>query len=333
MTPQSTAAVRPRLFRSARLSRGAELELAVMIREAEALALALIAEHPAARAVLEADVQYVGSTRVGELLRLEAAVTAAAEATPSAPGAMGAADALERAETLRWRLAMSGRHIALAEARKLSGALMDEEDLFQEGLIGLVKAARRFEPQRGLRFSTYAHWWVRAQITRTIDRRGRLVHISTAALDQARTLRKFRDELEVSGEPISYATLSKYTGLRIERIHELLKPVHTLSLETPIDRAASRTLGDTLVDDQSALQDARFGDERALHRLRLAFVSALSDRERIVLIRRFGLDDSPPGTLTAIGDELGLSRERVRQLELGALRRLGRALQRYEYSA
>ena len=85
---------------------------------------------------------------------------------------------------------MSGRRIAHGEARKLAGPFMDEEDLVQEGYIGLLRAAKRFDPDRGIRFSTYARWWVRAQMTRAIDHTGRPVRLPGCAVEQTRNLRK-----------------------------------------------------------------------------------------------------------------------------------------------
>ena len=233
MTVQASSPFQHRR-RTRRFSRQEELDLAVRIRDEEALALEMVKDLPTAKAILEAPVTHKGSTRVGELERLEAAVEAAASgADAHTTEARSAHAALSRADGLRWRLAMSGSHIARGEARKLSGLLMSEEDLVQEGYIGLMKAARRYDPARGLRFSTYAHWWVRAQITRTIDRSGRAVHVSAMAVDQARTLRKFRDELEAAGETASYETLAEYTGIRVDRVLDLrpLAPLEFCGLD------------------------------------------------------------------------------------------------------
>ena len=131
-------------------------------------------------------------------------------------------DSWQRAEELRWRLAMSGRRIAHGEARKLAGPFMDEEDLVQEGYIGLLRAAKRFDPDRGIRFSTYARWWVRAQMTRAIDHTGRPVRLPGCAVEQTRNLRKAMKRFESVGMEYSTSDLAEEVGIDKERA-ELLR--------------------------------------------------------------------------------------------------------------
>ena len=105
----------------------------------------------------------------------------------------------DEAESLRWQLAMSAMRIARGEARKLACSLMAEEDLVQEGYIGLLRAARRFDPDRGIRFTTYARWWVRAQMTRALETAGRMVRLPGGAVEQLRSLQRAMERLDQAG--------------------------------------------------------------------------------------------------------------------------------------
>ena len=130
---------------------------------------------------------------------------------------------------------MSGRRIAHGEARKLSGPFMSEEDLAQEGFIGLLRAAKRFEPDRGIRFSTYARWWVRAQMTRAIDHTGRPVRLPGCAVEQTRNLRKAVTRFEASGVPYGVSDLANELGVDISRVQLLMSQGKVVSLDQPAD--------------------------------------------------------------------------------------------------
>jgi len=155
---------------------------------------------------------------------------------------------------------------------------------------------------------------------RFIDRTARVVHVSSTAVEQARTLRKFRDMLEGSGDTASVAKLSELTGIQPTRIHQMLAPPRAVSLETPKD-SNHYSVVETL-SDGATLADEHIAMSHTLRELRATFVEALTERQQVVLIRRFGLDEQPPGTLTQIGDEIGLSRESIRLIERAALDRL-----------
>ena len=316
-----------RSSRSERLTAEEEKEMARKIHAAEDAAQAAIAEFPIAAEIIGRRPERAERTRAGAVARLEEAVQAVAQAARKDPtikkSARRASGAWQEAENLRWRLAMSGRRIAHGEARKLAGPFMDEEDLVQEGYIGLLRAAKRFDPDRGIRFSTYARWWVRAQMTRAIDHTGRPVRLPGCAVEQTRNLRKAMKRFESAGTEYGIQDLAQEVGIDKERAELLLSQGNTISLEQPVDDGPRpRPLERFLSDDDAPAPDGEAIQSQELARMHSAFSSVLSERQRFVLTRRYGLDDGEFRTLSEVGKEMGLSRERVRQIEREALIRL-----------
>ncbi|MCB9780323.1 MAG: sigma-70 family RNA polymerase sigma factor [Alphaproteobacteria bacterium] len=310
-----------------RLTADEEKQMAREIRRAEQAAREAVAGIDQADEILMRRPDRAERTRAGAVDRLEEAVAAVAEAAKDDPElkqwARQAQGAWAEAENLRWRLAMSGRRIAHGEARKLAGPFMDEEDLVQEGYIGLLRAAKRFDPDRGIRFSTYARWWVRAQMTRAIDHTGRPVRLPGCAVEQTRNLRKARKRFESMGVEFSIADLAEEVGIDKERAELLLSQGNTISLEQPVDDGPRPRPLDRFLSDESAPQpDAEAIGAQELTRMDDAFQELLNDRQRFVLTRRYGLEDGEFRTLSEVGKEMGLSRERVRQIEREALIRL-----------
>jgi RNA polymerase sigma factor (sigma-70 family) len=310
-----------------RLTAEEEREIARRIHAAETRAMDALSGIEFCQKIVHRKPGRAERTRAGAVDRLEEAIEVlwkrSRENSDLRPAAREAKGAWAEAENLRWTLAMSGRRIAHGEARKLMGPFMSEEDLVQEGYIGLLRAAKRFDPDRGIRFSTYARWWVRAQMTRAIDHTGRPVRLPGCAVEQTRNLRKAMKRFEDAGESYTIAELADEAGIDTERATLLLAQGKTISLEEPVDDGPRpRSLEGFMVDEETPRPDGSVIQQQELDRMRSAFHVVLTDRQQYVLTRRYGLDDSEYRTLSTVGKEMGLSRERVRQIEREALHRL-----------
>ena len=214
---------------------------------------------------------------------------------------------------------MSATHVSRGEARKLVCSLMNEEDLIQEGFIGLLRAAKRFDPERGIRFSTYARWWVRAQMTRAIETTGRMVRLPGGAVEQLRNLRRIAEKFDHEGVEYDVEMLAREIGIEKKRAQMLLAQGGLVSLDQPGE--------DGLCMSDRMKSEAKLPDEHAFQAecivlLRASFDKVLDEREQYILINHYGLDGSDPRTMADIGKSINLSRERVRQIEVGALMRL-----------
>ncbi|MCB9672091.1 MAG: sigma-70 family RNA polymerase sigma factor [Alphaproteobacteria bacterium] len=311
----------------AKLTAEEEVDLARRILDAEARTEAALQGMAVADDILDESPRRKERTRAGKVQRLERAVEAAWEAAKEDPSlresARAAKMAWKEAEDLSWTLAMSGRRIAHGEARKLAGPFLAEPDLVQEGYIGLLNAARRFEPDRNIRFSTYAKWWVRAQMTRAIDHTGRPVRLPGCAVEQLRNLRKAMKGLDTQGIEYTTNMLAEEVGLEEERVQFLLSRGTTVSLEEPVeDGRKARQVGHFLADEDADGADELLVHEQELARMLRGLTDVLPERHRIVIEQRYGLDGKPQRTLSEVGRRISLSRERVRQLERDALRLL-----------
>jgi RNA polymerase primary sigma factor len=225
-------------------------------------------------------------------------------------------------EEAKKRLIESNLRLVMAITRNYTKATVPLLDLIQEGNLGLIRAVEKFDYKLGYKLSTYATWWIRQAITRALADQGRTIRLPVHVADQVRRLLRARRQLaqKLNHEP-SLAELARETQQSEERVRELLELVEIpVSLETPVGDGES-LYGD-LIEDVNSLAPHEQSAEQARGRELAGALEQLNPRMHRVLSLRFGLDGEPPQTLEEVGTQLGITRERVRQLETRALREL-----------
>ncbi|HET9116247.1 MAG TPA: sigma-70 family RNA polymerase sigma factor [Gaiellaceae bacterium] len=225
-------------------------------------------------------------------------------------------------EEAKRRLIESNLRLVMAITRNYTKADVPLLDLIQEGNLGLIRAVEKFDYKLGYKLSTYATWWIRQAITRALADQGRTIRLPVHVADQVRRLLRSRRQLaqKLNREP-TLAELARDTQQSEERVRELLELVENpVSLETPVGDGESM-YGDLIEDVHAVAPHDQTADKARTTELAGA-LELLNPRMRRVLALRFGLDGETPRTLEEVGSELGITRERVRQLETRALREL-----------
>ena len=230
---------------------------------------------------------------------------------------------VEMGEGAHRQLVQSNLRLVVALARRYVGRGMALLDLIQEGNVGLIRAVERFDYRRGFKFSTYATWWIRQSISRAIADQGRTIRMPIHVLDAVNKLTRSQRELtQLFGRSPTIEELATDLDIEIDRVIELNRiALDTVSLETPVGEDDDGTLGD-LVEDVDSERPADVASFTSLQDQLAEALEGLNQREREVLIMRFGLADGRMRTLEEVGAHFNVTRERIRQLETKALAKL-----------
>ncbi|HEX3806884.1 MAG TPA: sigma-70 family RNA polymerase sigma factor [Gaiellaceae bacterium] len=225
-------------------------------------------------------------------------------------------------ERAKRRLIECNLRLVMSITRNYTKAGVPLLDLIQEGNLGLIRAVEKFDYKMGYKLSTYATWWIRQAVTRALADQGRTIRLPVHVAEQVRRVQRSRRQLaqKLNRDP-SAEEIAKDSGFPLERVEQLFDLVEDpVSLETPVGDGESMVAD--LIEDEKSESPSSATDDHARTAELSAAIERLNPRMKHVVLRRFGLDGEAPQTLEEVGNDLGITRERVRQLETRALREL-----------
>ena len=226
-------------------------------------------------------------------------------------------------EEARAKLIKANLRLVVKIANDFAGKGLPKHDLISEGNIGLMNAAQKFDPTKGAKFSTYSTWWIKQAMRRALAEQSRTIRVPIQSVEKIAKIRSMQRKLEEKfGRPASDEEIAEALDLSRRTVSELrFANLSTSSLNDPIQDGEQGEIQDFIADNEKNAPDQMLGDFESIDRLK-GLVDRLRDREKQVLSLRFGLDGSPQMTLEEVGEVLGCTRERVRQIQNKAIRKL-----------
>lgn len=233
------------------------------------------------------------------------------------------AKALSGDKTAIDKLVESNLLLVVSIAKRYNGCGLPLLDLIQEGNIGLITAAKKYDGTKGFRFSTYATYWIRQAISRALGEHGRTIRIPANMIDLLNKVKKTAGELsQTLNRSPKDEEIAAALGVEVDKVQAVLDIAQvSSSLDTPIDDEGETSMGDLIPDTKSSTIEENLELE-ANHQIIESVLSTLSNREADIIRMRFGIDQDKPMTLEEVGQHYGLSRERIRQVEMKAMRKL-----------